>query len=120
MLGEYALGSGVKTYADAVDECKGLGKQLAEPRCASANSAIYQEASTNAVSRFWIGIQDISIEGSFVYESSGQTIGYTNWNSNEPNNSGNEDCVEINFLQWNDLPCNIMLSFVCEKTQPGN
>ena len=42
---------------------------------------------------------------------------WTNWNAGEPNNSGGEDCAEINapFAKWNDIPCSIPRGFVCKK-----
>jgi hypothetical protein len=41
----------------------------------------------------------------------------TNWNSGEPNNAGNEDCVETIMPEyvWNDLACNAEKFFICKK-----
>ena len=56
----------------------------------------------------WIGYNDISDEGSFVWVT-GEPTTYTNWAGGEPNNQlGTEDCVEFNRFGvglWNDLPC---------------
>ena len=112
-----------KTYAEAVKVCKSLGRKLFEPKSSTANSKVTALAKTKGVTEFWIGIHDKTNEGIFTYESNGQTIGYKNWHSNEPNDYGSgEDCAEIyvNIGIWNDLPCNKKLSFVCEKSQPGN
>ena len=44
----------------------------------------------------WIGLNDIAADNFFVW-SDGQTVTYTNWNVNEPNDfsNRNEDCVEM-------------------------
>ena len=68
---------------------------------------------------FWIGIHDITNEGNFVYDSSGATIVYENWNPGEPNNAGSgEDCTElaINGGKWNDQSCDQQHPLVCENS----
>lgn len=57
----------------------------------------------------WIGFNDEATEGNFVwYDQS--PISYTNWAPGEPNQAGEEDCVQIypgapNPGMWNDLSC---------------
>ena len=122
MLGEYDVHVELKTHAEAIEVCKSLGRQLVEPTSASANSEVTALAKAKGVSSFWIGIHDITNEGTFTYESNGQPIGYKNWNYGEPNDWGSgEDCAEINAGKWNDLSCNNKQSFVCDKKpQSGN
>ena len=124
LLGEYDVHVELKTHAEAIEVCKSLGRQLVEPTSASANSEVTALAKAKGVSRFWIGIHDITNEGTFTYESNGQPIGYKNWNYGEPNDWGSgEDCAEINVNtgKWNDLSCNNKQSFVCDKKpQSGN
>ena len=48
------------------------------------------------------------------------TCSYTNWDKGEPNNAkGNEDCVYTyaGKNKWNDDPCNMEMSYVCEKVR---
>ena len=89
-----------------------------EPRDFSVNSEVLALAKSKGVTRFWIGIHDITNEGNFTYDSNGQTISYMNWFLNEPNNVGiGEDCAEAMVGNWNDLSCKGKRPFVCEKTQ---
>ncbi len=54
--------------------------------------------------KYWIGFNDIETEGTWVWDN-GETPGYTNWYSGEPNNLGNEDVAVMNWGsngRWND------------------
>lgn len=52
---------------------------------------------------FWIGMNDIAVEGSWGW-TSGEPVTYTNWGGGEPNNYGNEDWAVMNWggAGWND------------------
>ncbi|GGG03847.1 hypothetical protein GCM10011344_00220 [Dokdonia pacifica] len=51
-----------------------------------------------------LGYTDRFIEGSFLWYAGSENDGYENWNTGEPNNSGNEDyAVMIPSGRWNDL-----------------
>lgn len=57
----------------------------------------------------WIGFNDEAVEGSFVWYDQAP-VTFTNWAPGEPNNAGDEDCVQIYpdgaFPgTWNDLAC---------------
>ena len=79
---------------------------------------VFNSANMISHDKWWIGLNDIAQEGKFVWDG-GDPVTFTHWAPNEPNNSGNEDCVEINRFfpekTWNDEPCNLALSFVCES-----
>lgn len=77
-----ALGGHLVTFNDAAEE-------------------IWAKA-TFGNANFWIGINDIAVEGSWVW-TSGEPVTYTNWSGGEPNNYGNEDWVVMNWgYGWND------------------
>ena len=68
----------------------------------------------------WIGLNDIRQEGVF-YWVDGVLSNSTNtkWNSGEPNNHKNEDCVELNrpgqlLYTLNDLQCTSNQPALCE------
>jgi cysteine-rich repeat protein len=69
----------------------------------------------------WIGYTDLSQEANSTAANfrkvTGDIIGagFHNFRTGEPNQSGNEDCVEFRTLrQWNDQPCTSNNPFVCE------
>ena len=74
--------------------------------------------SIAAAASIWLGLNDKANEGSFVWETSGMNVTYTNWLYFAPDNAqGQEDCVRFyeDTGKWNDAPCIARLPFVCEK-----
>ena len=69
------------------------------------NSLLYATRSSSSSTHCWIGLNDISSEGTFVW-SDGSDALYRNWKVGEPNNHGSEDCVYYRENRnWNDLSC---------------
>lgn len=65
----------------------------------------------------WIGLNDRFKEGQFVW-SDGTHFNssvYSNWNDGEPNNAGDEDCVELRSSGWNDEQCSAIRFYICER-----
>jgi cysteine-rich repeat protein len=94
--------------------CLAVGGHLVTVTDASDNARIHQYAATLGASP-WIGLNDSGTEGSFVW-SSGSSASYRRWNPGEPNNYGNEDCVEllVSDARWNDACCGADKIYVCE------
>lgn len=90
----------------------------------STSLAVIQSDSENELFRSlvggneaWIGGNDRSSEGTFVWVDGGQWV-YDNWRSGEPNNNGNEDCVILQGNQggkWDDRPCAQTYRYLCER-----
>ena len=85
----------------------------------SENSFLHSQQPISLSSAYyWIGLNDIQNENSFQW-TSGYSAQYLNWNSGEPNNSGNEDCIHLYGTdgtaspRWNDMPCSNQY-FICE------
>ena len=104
-------------YYSAKTQCESDGAFLAHPRSEAENDYIADLIPKNHI---WIGIDDIDQEGVFVAVD-GSDITYTNWNSDEPNNSrNNENAVIIQNRTWsnqppvwNDINENYPQRFVC-------
>jgi hypothetical protein len=55
----------------------------------------------------WIGLNDLSKEGTYTWSSSNKVATYTNWNSGEPNDANNEDVIVTRSDgRWNDASIN--------------
>ena len=90
-----------------------------EPKTEKENRDVIAFVKTT----IWLGVNDIDEEGQFKYRSDNSTLVFENWNSYEPNDIyDNEDCAVvseghdgIDTEKWNDIPCDEVLPFVCEK-----
>ena len=119
---KYSLHPGPRSQEEAVALCSSIGKQLVEPRSVDTNAEIIALAQLEMMSRgygVWIGIDDKSEEGSFKYASDGSSVLYTNWNSDQPNNYMDQDCVLLlaaKDFEWGDEDCySVQASFICEE-----
>ncbi len=106
----YFLNPTSMTGSQAQNFAQTLGANLISIQSAQENQCMLDElVRLNQTGVIWIGLNDEAVEGQFVwYDQSPVT--YTNWAAGEPNNSGNEDCVQIypggaNPGRWNDLSC---------------
>ena len=108
----YKYYSTAQSFSVAQTTCNSEGGWLAVPLNSLDNAAIRAAAlSANPVS-VWLGLTDTAVEGTWKITSSlhrltGQNAPYLNWSASEPNNSGDEDYVEmyiagVNSGLWND------------------
>ena len=105
------------SWSDANDHCQRHGGSLI---------AINDAKEQNFVNRMtrqlfgdyavWIGLRR-GPEGKFLRWDNGETLDYTKWIRNEPNNLfGTEDCTEM-FRYWGAwlvTSCNRRHPFICE------
>lgn len=79
----------------------------------------------NTQSGVWLGLNDISFEGNYVWSNHGNVsaVSFTNWSQGQPSSqAGDEDCVVmvtedgIDHGQWKVKRCDDQHEFVCWKT----
>jgi len=89
---------------DAQTFAQGLGANLISIQNAAENQCIIDDLNDKGESGvIWIGFSDELVEGTYVWYDQSPVV-YTNWAAGEPNQSGNEDYVQIYPNgQWNDL-----------------
>ena len=134
----YCFHTEKETAAKAISTCKVTGGKLVEPRNENENNFVANHAKDKLISQLWIGVNDISTEDSFKYDSKDIDIVWNNWAANQPNNhDGNEDCVAIGLSMmtvsdgtsefqvttpgvWYDQSCTFKKAFVCEYSGKGN
>ncbi|MFM6439732.1 MAG: Calx-beta domain-containing protein, partial [Microcystis panniformis] len=92
------------TWANAQTQAQAMGGNLVTINDAAENQFLVNTFGGSEL--FWIGFTDAAQEGNWQWID-GESVTYTNWNSGEPNNVGNEDYGVINWARvggWNDLP----------------
>ncbi|XP_035692613.1 perlucin-like protein [Branchiostoma floridae] len=72
----------------------------------------------NSTVDIWIGLDDISNEGTFMYNDGSPLGAFTKWAPGEPNDgAGDQDCVHLwplAGMAWDDTICTKGKLFVCE------
>lgn len=108
----YFLNPQSLTGSQAQAFAQNLGANLVSVQSAAENACLLSSLVSMGYGDgdvVWIGFNDEAVEGTFVwYDQSPVT--YTNWAPNEPNQAGDEDCVQIypggpSPGTWNDLAC---------------
>lgn len=69
----------------------------------------------------WTGLNDLTIEGQYMWDHSNTSVIFENWHANEPSlnipsNAAVRDCIDmLRTGEWNDRPCSYDNPFICEK-----
>ena len=104
-------------YSDSMVNCQNqfgsnhTGK-LFEPRDLATNNLVHIYAQGIINVSYWLGIDDIDVEGTFQYATGGNLV-FTNWRSGAPDNYYNQDCVYI-YAGWDDDNCPTKHASICE------
>ncbi|MBI5048893.1 MAG: hypothetical protein HZB54_08095, partial [Deltaproteobacteria bacterium] len=99
---------GLQTWTPAQAGAVNMGANLVTINDAAEQAWLLANGwNPNAsIPRYWIGLNDIASEGTFVWVS-GEPVTYTNWLPGEPNNRGPygaENAVEmVSGGKWNDV-----------------
>jgi hypothetical protein len=94
----------LKNQANSQDYAQQNGGNLVSIHCDEQNNQIYSQFGGN---KFWIGVNDLASEGTFV-NNDGTPFDYDNWKDGEPNNINGEDCVITGDnwgKEWIDTGC---------------
>jgi hypothetical protein len=105
----YYRSTGSAVWTTARTNCSNMGGHLVTITSSGEQNFLYSLWPSG-----WIGLTDEVTEGTWRWVT-GETYSYSNWNSGEPNNAGNEDYVQfVSNGRWNDLPNNYSLPYVLE------
>ena len=69
----------------------------------------------------WLGMNDKGRETQYVYNSSEEPIGFTNWVDGQPDGHTGQNCVVFDYrnkeskAKWRDVECRMAYRFICEK-----
>lgn len=111
------------TWFEAQSNCARQGMQLAFVQDATQNTFIVSACSEAGASKWWIGAQDISKEGSFFSEG-GTALLYTSWKDGSPkaaaSGGAQNDCaVMAPDGTWQDVGCNEKYAYACVTPTSG-
>ena len=116
-------------WTEAEAACGKWGGHLAKISSAAENTVVRNVANgiCGANSTPWIGVNDIAVEGTFVWPD-GTAATYTNWAGGEPNNcvacctvanAGEDSGQMLASGQWNDVCTAAALGcYVCRRPAP--
>lgn len=112
------------TFFEAWQLCASFGLRLASVNTAEDDAALkvaLRSVDPNEAGPWWIAGTDLGNDGHFVWITTTKTMGYktgyTNFAPGEPNNIGNEHCVEAGWpggTLWNNRGCDGRRRYVCE------
>ena len=111
----YLTSSVCSPWVTAVCNCSAMNSHLVTVHNQEEN--VYIQHRHNG-ERSWIGLNDRSVEGSFVWTNK-EIIRFQYWAPQQPNNLKNEDCVHAlgakNGYSWNDVSCDKCYNYTCVK-----
>ena len=109
-----------KNFDDASETCSTVGGKLPGPKTKAINDEIATEAyNVISNSKYWLGINDKGTEGTWVYNSDGQTITWSNWKSGQPSGGSIQNCAHTSSThhgEWYSIVCSkpSLKYFICE------
>ena len=113
----YRKVSSCDSWNNGESQCTTLGANL--PSVHSQEKNVFIQ-TLHSGENGWLGLSDINTEGTFVW-SYGTRLNFTYWDTRQPNNVHNEDCVHtLGSLQdykykWNDVNCWSCHKYSCNK-----
>lgn len=113
-------------YLDARSNCESQDGRLAKLDNTNASTAVRNYIVENALGNdgFWIGLDDLGTEGSFVWSDATPLLKDTaQWGPKKPTRklkrARRRDCVvmwrEFNY-KWKDIKCGSLYGYICEYT----
>ncbi|XP_018516181.1 CD209 antigen-like protein C isoform X2 [Lates calcarifer] len=116
----YFLSRNTGPWENGRMDCRARGADLVV--IDSLEKQMFMSNFTKRKTQAWIGLTDEAHEGTWIWIDGSQlTLMY--WREGQPDNKGDnkpENCAHIitgekNLNNWNDLPCENNLSWICEK-----
>src|SRR5262249_33093284 len=115
----YRMISGPDVWSAQVNDCEASSPQahLAVPVDMTMVIEIGTSVSGTSVPEVWLGITDVTTEGTYRSADGSEVVSYLPWASGEPNGGTNQNCVSMHVVAptgYFDEPCGMSLDAVCE------
>ena len=92
--------------------------RLFEPKSLAMYQSVLDKSKALGLSISYIGVDDLSSEGNYVYSSNGEAIPFTiPWRAGDPHGSSS-DCIVIGWSNqdgWIDAGCGYTTASICER-----
>lgn len=116
----YAHFTATGTWAAQEAVCVAWGGHLATIESAAEQNYLSNTLLGGTYNRTWIGLNDITTEGSYVWVADGSVLGsYNDWGPSQPAGTGALDCISRNDStlsgKWYDTDCSTTAEAICEK-----
>ncbi|XP_033615403.1 CD209 antigen-like protein C isoform X1 [Fukomys damarensis] len=109
----YLFSRTLGVWEASVSSCRDLGAHLVIIN-SLAEQRFLRYWDVRKDQRTWIGLSDHFREGSWQWVD-GAPLQLSFWQDGEPNNDGDEDCVELFQDTWNDNVCTAQNFWICEQ-----
>jgi len=114
------LEAGPANWLTSFASCINQGGTLAKVESQAEQDAAFALTGTTGA---WFGLNDVHSEGTFEWADGTALGSFTQWNTNQPNNSGlGQHCGWIRPStssgpgNWDDVKCSLSKAYLCEKT----
>uniref|UniRef100_A0A9J7XDU7 Si:ch73-343l4.8 n=1 Tax=Cyprinus carpio carpio TaxID=630221 RepID=A0A9J7XDU7_CYPCA len=114
----FFISTELKSWSDSRQYCRDRGADLV------IINTEEKVISSLVSERVWIGLSDTENEGIMKWVDN-STLKQGFWLKGEPNNTNNEDCIQLNYNRgkpgwsplnsWNDVACSEKKKGICEK-----
>ncbi|XP_011204687.3 C-type lectin 37Db [Bactrocera dorsalis] len=110
-------------WFESSEYCRSIGGNLANIASLDEYLALEKYILARGIgSPLWFDGNDLANEGRYMSHSTGQPIVFTKWYPNNPDNSGDEDCLEVcihgKTLLMNDNKCARLYYAICQLREP--
>ncbi|XP_028635558.1 CD209 antigen-like protein B isoform X3 [Grammomys surdaster] len=112
----YFFSKSQRNWNDAVTACTEVKAQLVI--ISNDEEQTFLQQISKAKGATWMGLSDLKKEATWLWVD-GSTLSsrfQKYWNRGEPNNIGEEDCVEFAGDGWNDSKCELKKFWICKKS----
>ncbi|XP_052610632.1 CD209 antigen-like protein B [Peromyscus californicus insignis] len=112
----YFFSKSQRNWNNAVKACQEVEAQLVIIE--SDEEQTFLQQTSKAKGPTWMGLSDLKKEATWLWvDGSPLSSRFQKfWNRGEPNNIGEEDCVEFAGDGWNDSKCELQKFWICKKS----
>ncbi|KAL1773306.1 SIGNR1 alpha [Sigmodon hispidus] len=112
----YFFSKSQRNWNNAIQACQEVEAELVIIESDEEQTFLQQTSKAKGLT--WMGLSDLKKEATWLWvDGSPLSSRFQKyWNKGEPNNIGEEDCVEFAGDGWNDSKCELQKFWICKKS----